>query len=153
MMGQTVRQTMTRDVYAVSPATDLATAARLLVTRHIGGAPVIDSDGRAVGVVTLRDLADPDAPRSATPGESLFYHVTGRRTDAVGDSSDPVAEGSGVVADVMSPFILSISADASLREAARVMVADGVHRLLVVDHGRLVGIISSMDVLRALGTD
>jgi CBS domain-containing protein len=151
MSAQTVRRAMTQDVYAVSPATDLATAARLLVTQHIGGAPVIDSRGQVVGVVSLSDLADPDRGRSNTPGESLFYRVTGHHARAIGDGADPTIAGSGVVADVMSPFVLSIDPDASLVDAARLMVADDVHRLLVLDKGKLIGIISSMDVLRAIG--
>jgi CBS domain-containing protein len=151
MLEQTVRRTMTRDVYAVSPATDLATAARLLVTHHIGGAPVIDSQGQVIGVVSLSDLADPDRGHGSMPGQSLFYRVHDHKARAIGDGGDPAVAEAGVVADVMSPYVLSIDPDASLVDAARLMVADDIHRLLVLDQGKLVGIISSMDVLRAIG--
>jgi len=55
-----------------------------------------------------------------------------------------------VVADVMSPFILSVRPETALMDAAKLMVDDDVHRLLVTAEGRLVGIVSSMDVLRGL---
>ncbi len=151
MLEQAVSRAMTRDVYAVSPATDLATAARLLVSHHISGAPVIDSHGQVIGVVTLTDLADPDRGHSEKPGDSLFYRVHHHRARAIGDGGDPTVAEAGVVADVMSPYILSIEPGASVLDAAKLMVADEVHRLLVLDQGKLVGIISSMDVLRAIG--
>jgi len=50
----------------------------------------------------------------------------------------------------MSHYILSIGPESPLREAIRLMTADHVHRLLVMDGGNLVGIVSSMDVMRAL---
>jgi CBS domain-containing protein len=48
----------------------------------------------------------------------------------------------------MSPFVLSVSAGSSVVQAARVMLDDGVHRLLVVDGGSLAGIVTQTDVLR-----
>lgn len=150
MLRGNVRQVMTRNIYAVSPETDLSTAARLLVTQHIGGAPVIDGKGRVIGVVTLNDLADPDRGHSTDHGESMFYRLYGKERHAIGDGGDPTTAGEGVVADVMSPYVLAIAPDASLADAARVMVNDDVHRLLVLEGEKLVGIVSSMDILRAL---
>jgi CBS domain-containing protein len=136
---------MTRDVYAVAADTSLETAARLLATRHISGAPVIDRKGRPVGVVSLADLADPDRPRGEASGYPHYYRVIGGERTETGTAFDV---GPGCVAEVMSPFVLSVSAGSSVVQAARVMLDDGVHRLLVVDGGSLAGIVTQTDVLR-----
>jgi len=145
----TVGDAMTREVLALAPDTGLATAARLFATRHITGAPVIDPSGRVLGVVTQTDLVDPDRGRSDQPGHSIYYRISDGHTFAQGEA---LVDAEGVVSDVMSPSVLAIGPKGPLLEAVRTMVAEGVHRLLVADEGKLVGIISSMDVLRALQT-
>lgn len=141
----TVADVMTPDVYAVAEDTSLETACRLLASRHITGAPVVSPSGRPVGVVSLSDLVDPDRDRSERDGYPLYYRLDhGHKVEL----SDGVAVGSGRVADVMSPFVLSIHASAPLEDAARIMLADQVHRLLVVDAGKLVGIVTATDLLR-----
>lgn len=142
----TVASIMTREIFAVRPETDLETTAKLLTERHITGAPVIDAQCSPIGVVTLTDLVDPLRERSDRLGESKFYCLTQHsRSILWGDGAvTPI----GVVADVMSRFVLSVEPQTSLWRAAERMVSEDVHRLLVVDHGRLVGIVTSMDVLR-----
>jgi len=147
---KTVESIMTRDIVAFSPESSVVTAARVLASKHIGGAPVIDEKGRPVGVVTLTDLVDPDRERSDGDGESLFYRVVDGECDPVGTVSNEDVPGEGVVGDVMSPYAFSVSPDTTLISAIRLMVSDDIHRLLVVDSGKLVGIVSSMDMLRAM---
>ena len=144
---------MTRDVYAVAADTSLETAARWLATRHVSGAPVINSAGRPVGVVSLSDLADPDRPRSESNGYPRYYRLGNGGPQEIGtafgaDYGADFETGTGCVADVMSPFVLSISAHSTVVDAAKVMIADEVHRLLVLDAERLVGIVSVTDLLR-----
>jgi CBS domain-containing protein len=146
-MNAMVSDVMTRDLYAVAPDTSIETAARLLSTRHIGGAPVVDRRGKAIGVISLFDLVDPDRPRTRRTGHPVFYKIHEGRPEALGDD---VRIGHGEVSDVMSPFVLSIDASASLEIAARLMIDENVHRLLVVDGERLVGIVTTTDLLRGL---
>ena len=141
-----VKDVMTRNVFAVAPDTSLETAARLLATRRVSGAPVVDREGRPVGVITQTDLVDPDRERSSDPGRSVYYRVGGGPREV--DCEE--ARGEGVVSDVMSPFVLSVGSEVDVEDAARRMLTDKVHRLLVVDADRIVGIISTLDVLRAL---
>lgn len=142
----TVAGIMTRDIFAVGPETDLGTTARLFAERHISGAPVIDDQHRPVGVVALTDLVDPLRERSEEMGASTYYHLS-EGTTAV-HSGEGAVTPQGVVADVMSRFVLSIDSATSLRHAAERMVSEDVHRLFVVEHGRLVGVVSTMDVIR-----
>jgi CBS domain-containing protein len=145
MTIKTVSQVMTDDIYAFAQDTSIETAARVLSTRHISGAPVISPSGRPIGVVTMADLVDPDRPRTQRSGYPLFYHLTDSDMEELGDD---VLMGEGLVADVMSPFVLSIESTALVFEAASRMISEQVHRLLVMDDTRLVGIVTSLDLLR-----
>lgn len=146
-MTVTVGEIMTNEVFAVAPETSLLTCARLFAGRHISGAPVVDRSGKTVGVITQTDLVDPDRDRTARLGKSIFYRITGQASVTYGDDA---VTPDGIVADVMSPFVLAISPDAPALDAARLMVTEDVHRLLVLDRGKLVGIVTSIDVLKAL---
>lgn len=148
MNALTVSDVMTKDVFALSPETSVISAARLLVNRHITGAPVIDTLGRVLGVVTLADLADPDRERSDRLGTSIFYFHKEAQVQVARGEVPVTAEG--VVGDVMSPFVLAVGARSPLLDAVRLMTAEDVHRLVVLEDGRLVGIVSSTDVMRAL---
>ena len=142
-----VAELMTTEVFAFSPDTSLETAARLLATRGISGAPVVSAEGRPLGVVAMTDLVDPDRKHSTREGYPLFYLVGPTSTKEFGKT---IEVGEGCVADVMSPFVLSIDSSAPVTEAACRLVDEGVHRLLVMDDQKLVGILSSLDVLRGM---
>jgi CBS domain-containing protein len=147
MSALRVRDAMTPVVFAVGPRTSLETAARLLSMRHISGLPVIDDHGLLLGVVTQSDLVDPDRDRSTTMGVSRYFRVTQGKVEPVGD--DAMTE-QGVVADIMTPFAVTTHPDAPLLDAVKLMVTDQVHRVFVRDGERLAGVLSSMDVLRAI---
>lgn len=115
---------MTRDVLCVERDLPLIEAARLIADAGITGLPVVDQEGRAVGVISQSDIVD-----------------------AMGNGA-AVARKS--VADVMmhAPFVVRES-DA-IADAARLLVLEGVHRLPVINADRVVvGILSTLDVLRA----
>jgi CBS-domain-containing membrane protein len=121
----TIRDIMTRNVFTLSEHTSLEEAAWGLTANAISGAPVRDGNGRLAGVLSKSDLIDPD--RAETEGEMP------------------------TVADAMTPALLALRDDDPAMDAVRLMVVDGIHRVIVIDdHGRLAGIVTPMDVLRAL---
>lgn len=140
-----VSDVMTTDVYAFARDTSIQSAVRVLTNRHLTGAPVLSESGQPVGVVTMGDLLDPDRERSFVNGYPLFYRVADSHLEEL---TDGVVTLQGLVSDVMSPFVLSIQSSAHLVEAANRMIAEQVHRLLVMDDARLVGIVTSIDLLR-----
>lgn len=150
MGALTVTDCMTREIFAVAPDTSLEVAGRLFSTHHISGAPVVDDEGRGVGVITLNDLSDPDRPRGAGLGSSTCYKLRSGIVDRFdgGKVSKP-----GRADDIMTAFLVQVPGDMPVREAMRLMVTDGIHRLFVHDTDRrIAGIITSMDILRALLT-
>ena len=145
-----VAQRMMRELYAVEPDTSLATVARILEMHDISGVPVIDPVGHAVGVVSQTDLFDSLGPRSRPDGPSFFHKLRDGEVCATGtvDHANDVIEGT--VGDIMSRTFLSIDPNATVVDAARLMLANRVHRLFVLDRRRIAGVITSTDCLSAL---
>jgi CBS domain-containing protein len=147
-MRAVVADVMTEEVFAVRAETSLATVARVLSEQRISGLPVIDEDNRPIGVISKTDLLDPDRPRSGRVGRTLYYRFADGGVEEIGDQS---SINDGIVAHLMSPFVLSVSPDTPLEDAIRLMVVEDVHRLVVCDEKRrLVGLVTAMDVLRAM---
>lgn len=136
-----VRDIMTTDPIAVHPDTTLKETARIMVRHQVSGMPVIDRMGKLVGIVTEGDFLSQEANRDRPYRLSLLDALFGE-----GDPQ-PAAE---TVAEVMTENVVTITPEASIGEAARVMTHRGVKRLPVVDlDGELVGIISRADVVNA----
>ena len=120
---------MAGDPIVVGPDVAVVKVARILADYDIGGLPVVDADGRLVGVVSQTDLV-----RQWASSEAL--------------SSWPTL----TVRDVMTKPAVTIRGSASLRQAAQLMTHDDVRRLVVVgdDAETALGVISDSDLVRAL---
>jgi CBS domain-containing protein len=131
---------MTTEVVTVTPGMSLKEAARTMTDVGVSGLPVLDEDGRIIGIITEADFLAREAGRSEPRRRRLL--------DALFNEPQ-VAEAETVEqAMTLDPFV--IYPEASLTEAARVMVNHGVKRLPVVDaEGRLAGVISRADVVAA----
>lgn len=145
MTNVKVSDVMTRDLFAVAPDTSLETAARMFAQHHITGAPVVNSHGETVGVVSLADLVDPDRDRCNEEGYPVYYKVTDGWASTLGDAT---ITRQGRVEEVMTPSVVSAEADSDILDAGRIMLEAGIHRLLVTTGGELVGIVSTTDLLR-----
>ena len=162
-----LRDIMTTGVVAATPDMTLREATELLVKHGISGAPVV-RNGRLEGIVSASDLllfasvANPAGLReeaeegsggaaaveweSAEESTAAYYARAGAADD--GGDRDPLAEHS--VEEVMTRAVLTLPSSALVRHAADQMRRAGVHRLLVVDDDELVGLVSTMDIARAV---
>ena len=132
----TVEEAMTADVVTIAPDETVAAAARMMSDGGVSGLPVIDPNGRVMGLITETDLFD--LARVPDPGRL--------GDDAVGRRRPPAT-----VREVMSRDVVGICPDAPLSEATRLMEAEHVKRLVVFGPGfELKGIISRSDVIAAL---
>ncbi|MCA9114169.1 MAG: CBS domain-containing protein [Planctomycetaceae bacterium] len=158
-----VSDVMNPEVVTVSAAAPIEEAIVLLKSHHITGAPVIDDDGRFVGILSLSDLVDlhhppaaplPDAPEVSLPN-SARIHGADPTAWRLYDLAAPLASTSDSatlkVADRMTRLVVTVPADAALVQAARVMCDGHLHRVPVLDeNGGLCGIVATMDILAAL---
>lgn len=143
------REIVNRNLLTVPVSTTLAEAASLLSRTEVGAALVLDASGVPVGMVTQADLA-------RTLGEDLADLPTRGPWDLDGDLDDlvplPPLDPSVdlTVGDVMQAEVPMVSGDLEVPEAARQMALRGSHYLVVEDSGRLVGLLSALDVLASL---
>jgi CBS domain-containing protein len=136
-----VSDLMSLDVLTVTPETPLREAAGLLARKGISGLPVVDSAGNVVGVLSEADIvvkAGSEAPRSG---------LLGWLVEPDFDYHDKIA--ATTVGEAMSGPAVTIAPGREVHEAARLMVSESVNRLPVVDGGKLVGIVTRADVVRA----
>jgi CBS domain-containing protein len=135
---------MTRDVSTVTPATPLKEAAVVLARRGISGLPVVDADGLVVGVLSEADvIVKQRGPREQHGG--LFAWLVEQP-----DPTLPAKLEATTAGEAMTSPAVTISPQRPVREAAARMLDADVNRLPVVDEeGRLVGIVSRGDLVRA----
>jgi CBS domain-containing protein len=140
--GRRVSDVMTSPPITVVPTTPFKEIVSLLTTNRISAVPVVDADGRPIGIVSEADLLLKEANPNPQQGRHLF-DTPARRRDLV--------RAAGLVAsDLMSSPVHTVLASAGLGEAARLLHDRGVKRLAVVDEDSvLVGIVSRGDALTA----
>ncbi len=145
----TARDIMTREVITVAPEASVEELARLFAKRRISGVPVVDDQGRVLGVVTQSDLLkrtrEPELPVALNILDlHLFLETPGRFRQRLekllGDT----------VRQVMSSPAITITPDTPVAEAARVMEARKIHTLPVVEGNKLVGIVGKLDLIRVV---
>ena len=156
-MQRTARDVMTREVFTVSPDLPLLELERELATRRIGGAPVVEA-GKLVGVVSRSDVDRLIAEGEEPPGgdETYFWApdlpAAARESITHQDRARVALERfpEHRVRDVMTSRVISVEPDAVLRDVAHTMVDRHIHRLLVVERGALVGLVSTFDLVREM---
>jgi CBS domain-containing protein len=139
-----VQDVMTKDVITVTPDTSVHKAARLMSDHGVSGLPVLDTEGQVIGIVTEGDLIlGRAAPRPRRWWQRFL-------TDADTLAREFQKAAGTTVGDVMTPAVVSIGPDLGIDTAARVLYDRGLRRVPVLRDGRLVGILSRGDLVKAL---
>lgn len=120
-----VKDYMAASLVTFTADTDVLHAIHLLIDKGISGAPVVDKLGNIIGILSEKDCLKVALEAS--------YH----------------GQYGGKVADYMSPKVITVDADASIVEVAKMFLESPYKRYPVVDDNRLVGQISRRDVLKA----
>jgi len=125
-MNATIADYMATELVSFDPGDDIVTAMRVLLERHLSGAPVVDSRGRLVGILSQKDCFE------------IVYRTAYHQ------------DGSGQVEQYMSRDPEHLEADCSVVEAADRFLHSNFRRYPVMRDGKLVGLICRRDILRAL---
>jgi CBS domain-containing protein len=150
-MAATVREIMDANPTTVHPDTPVEEVVATLRQHELPGLPVVDGEGRVVGMVTEADLVLPDdegdlhIPHYINLfGGTIFLEPLSRFEDRLRKAFASKAE------DMMTAEPDTVSPDTTVQEAARIIHESGHNRLPVVEGGRLVGVVTRLDVLGAL---
>ena len=139
-----VQDVMTSDVISVGPEESVHKAARLMADHGVSGLPVVDADGRLVGIVTEGDLI----LRQAAPRTQRWWQMLFADADALARAYQKAA--GTTVGEVMTRAVVTIGPNVAVDMAARILSERGLRRLPVVRDGRLVGILARGDLVKAL---
>jgi CBS domain-containing protein len=169
-----VRDIMKVEVLTVTSDTPVRRLARLLTDEEISGVPVVDSDGRPLGVVSATDVVRLAANDTDVRVRATRARTEGRLPDPDGEEQEADPHGfflpedapfaaerllgqipesefdAADVRDIMTPVSFTVGPDADITDLAEFLVRGRIHRALVVDAEKLVGIVTSGDVLRAV---
>lgn len=126
-----VRDLMHTNLKTVSGNATIAEAIEALVEAHVSALPVVDAFGRAVGVISAREILEAERAHNDPLARERLFDET-------------------LVLEVMQAWPATVTPQVTVRVAAERMLALGTQRLFVEDGGALVGVFSLTDVARAL---
>ncbi|WP_320175545.1 CBS domain-containing protein [Maridesulfovibrio sp.] len=140
---------MTSGALTLEPDTDVATAAKLMLEKHLNGLPVVDRSGKLIGVLCQSDLV---AQQKTISMPSLFTILDG--FISFSSNEDLEREVNKIAATkvehAMTPNPITIEPDTSIEKIADLMVERKFYTLPVVENGKLVGVVGKEDVLKVL---
>lgn len=121
---------MSRDMTCVRRDVTADRVAELMVFNHIGCLPVVEEPGRPIGMITKLDLVERLVTRDGARADGLAMQCAGT---------------------LMMPMSIALKEHATIAHAAALMASEDIHHLCVVDEeGRLIGVVSTMDIVRWL---
>jgi CBS domain-containing protein len=123
-INEPVRLVMTQKAVFIKSSAKISEAVKLMKEKHVGGLPVIDSENHVIGIITERDIVN------------LFANKI---------SSIKVAE-------LMSKTVVTALTKTTIFEATKTMTAQGFRRLPIVSDGKVVGMVTAMDIIRFFGS-
>lgn len=140
-----LEEIMIRSIQTVRTDDTIKDVAVLICTNHISGVPVVDDEGKVVGIISEKDIIKAMYPDYTElhddPVRSRNFEETEERYEALLIRK---AE------ELMSRNVLSITSDAPILKAASLMILKKIRRLPVIDQGKLVGIVSQGDIHQAI---
>ena len=144
----TAADVMTTDVATVSPEASLRDIAQLLRTRKISGVPVVQPDGRILGIVSAGDLIG----HTSIVGERRRSWWLNLFDDEAASARDYIKTHGRSAQDVMSANVITVEETATLADIAELLHRHHIKRVPVVRDGRLLGIVTRSNLLQGLAS-
>ena len=145
----TASDLMTRNVLTVGPEMPVSEIAEIILEHKVTSLPVVDDEGSLVGVVSEGDLVR--CSRSNRDAHRSWWLVL--LTKPAGDHGDILSQPGRTVQDVMSKSVLFATEQEPLSRLVELLSRRRIKRLPIVKNGKLVGIVSRVDILRHLAKE
>jgi CBS domain-containing protein len=150
--GVSVAQVMSGEVVCVKGDTSVEQLTKLFLERGISGVPVLNDDGKPIGMVSKTDLVreayersegNEEGPTTVSTKEGYLYDLgPGYYTEEMAGAS---------ASDIMTPVVYALRLTDTLSQAAALMAVQGIHRLPVLtEEEKVTGLVSSLDIMRWL---
>ncbi|MDR2550915.1 MAG: CBS domain-containing protein [Desulfobulbus sp.] len=140
---------MTREVITVKESATVRDLAALLLTSNISGVPVVDDDGKVIGVVTESDLIFQNKKVHLPTAFALLDAFVFLERPGKMEQELKKMAGSKV-GDICSRKLVSVTPETELDELATLMAEKNIHTLPVMNEGQLVGVIGKSDIIRTI---
>lgn len=147
---QTAADIMTTDVHTIREDADIKDLAKVFVERKVNAMPVVDSEGKLVGMVSQTDLVEQDKPLHIPTVISLFDWVL--YLESPKKFSEEVRKVTARrVGDICEKDIVTCAPDTPVSAVASLMVDNKVHLVPVVDENGMIGVVARLDIIRTMG--
>ncbi|HXV23053.1 MAG TPA: CBS domain-containing protein [Alphaproteobacteria bacterium] len=144
----TARDVMTKDVVTFTPETPSRRAAKLLLEKGISAAPVVDAAGTPIGMISENDLLMREI--GGRVRWSRWLELLAEGEDQAQEFLNYLKTSDRPVREVMVTPVITVAEDTSVEATARTLQEHGIKRVPVLRDGRIVGIVSRADLVRAL---
>ena len=143
------KDVMTRNVIVVAEGMSVEELGRLFIEKKISGAPVADSKGALIGIVTENDLIRKNTRLHIPTVLRIFDAIIPLgKPDSVEEEIRRMS--ASTVGEICTKEMLSVSPDASIQDVSSIMSEKGVHLVPVLEAGKVVGIIGKIDIIRGM---
>ncbi len=142
------RDIMTKDVITVGPDTPVTEIARILAKNNISGVPVVDSNGKVIGIVSEADLLIKHN-KNEVPYRLALFGLWVVPDESIVEAYK-AARGDTTAADVMTRNVITFNEEDEVDKIAEVMVKKKINRVPILSNGKLVGIVSRGDIIRSI---
>lgn len=139
---------MVSPVITVKPNVSVKEVAKLFLDRKISAAPVLDGEGKLVGILSEGDLIHRVEIGTERSGSSWLALLTDEHAAA----ADYIKSHATKVADIMTQKVVTATPDTSLQDVAMMMEANAIKRIPIVRVGKLVGIVTRANLVQAVAT-
>jgi CBS domain-containing protein len=148
-MNKTAADIMTHDIVSVRPGDTVPVIAAALGKRGISAAPVVDAEGKLLGIVSEGDLMRPFGARSVVRRD-WWLEMLAEGERLAPDFLDYIRQDHRTASDLMTRDVVTVAGDMPVAEIADVLAQHRIKRVPVMQDGKMVGIVSRADILRAL---
>ena len=139
-----VKDIMSTELITIKENTQIRDVIKIFVNNDVSGLPVLDQDGYLAGVVSATDVLKQESSHS-------FYNTTMTKNYEL-ELLEDVKLFDQPVLSIMSEDLYTVEPDATIAKMAKIMYEKKIHRLLVTEYNKLVGIVTTFDALKLLAT-
>ncbi|MFA5500922.1 MAG: CBS domain-containing protein [Candidatus Omnitrophota bacterium] len=136
-----IREIMAKNVITVSPDTSLREAGKILKEKRISGIPVIERDGRLVGVITITDILK--IIKEIYQWQQIEKSSTGLKISDLIETQSLNKK----VGDVMTKSVFTLEAGRDVNELMRLVFTKNIHTIPITENGSLVGVVGKHDLV------